>query len=361
MLVIAVIAASLCSPLVARSARSALVIPIGHTTEETGWMTFCFRLRFNVASTYIVSDQAALVFDPGPPSVVLSQADGARSLGKARRLALYGNGYDTENSARSAGEEWRRWLTAALARCYIGAMFADRAEQPQLTEAGLAFFAEVSPEGDRPAGIVPDVSGLVVNTCGTSETPASAWEVEVGGVAIGKPVARLEEAVILARQQDIPNSPEREVAFDLYGAAFFLSNPEARFITLVMAVETLLDEPRNRPEESVRLVDDFVSRVRGNQELSESERNSLSESLRSLRKESIGWAGRRLAASLKPRTYGGDDPVKFFSECYKLRSALVHGALPRPDSIQLHTKAAQLEHFVGDLLSGPLAQQPLHH
>lgn len=73
--------------------------------------------------------------------------------------------------------------------------------------------------------------------------------------------------------------------------------------------------------------------------------------------ESIGQAGRRLARTLEPRTYQGFAPATFFIRCYEMRSKLVHGHIPRPDRGEVDLLAANLETFVGDLLSGSLLHE----
>jgi hypothetical protein len=75
-----------------------------------------------------------------------------------------------------------------------------------------------------------------------------------------------------------------------------------------------------------------------------------------LKEESIGQAGRRLAAQLGERRYmdGNETPVQFFTRCYTLSSNLVHGHVPRPAESDVGSRAASLEVFVGHLISGEL-------
>jgi hypothetical protein len=47
----------------------------------------------------------------------------------------------------------------------------------------------------------------------------------------------------------------------------------------------------------------------------------------------------------------GMQPKRFFDECYRLRSQLVHGAYPRPSRELVDKTAAQLEVYVGDLIA----------
>lgn len=142
------------------------------------------------------------------------------------------------------------------------------------------------------------------------------------------------------------------LAFDLFSASFFQPSADGRLLMLMMAVETLL-ELRPRSEAAQNLVEQLIATTKASQ-ITESERRSLSESLSWLMNESIGQAGRELASRLEPRTYMDLRPKKFFTQCYKLRSDLVHGKHPRPDRDRTDLHAAALELFVGDVLSGPL-------
>jgi hypothetical protein len=83
-------------------------------------------------------------------------------------------------------------------------------------------------------------------------------------------------------------------------------------------------------------------------------KSSLLGSLRWLRFQSIGQAGRALAATLGNRTYLDMTPSKFFAHCYDLRSRLVHRATSLPERREVDAAVPQLEQFVADLLSREL-------
>lgn len=66
----------------------------------------------------------------------------------------------------------------------------------------------------------------------------------------------------------------------------------------------------------------------------------------------MGTAGRRLADRLGSRNYDGMSARLFFSKCYGVRGALVHGHVPRPAHDDVGLLAAQLGLFVGHLIAG---------
>jgi hypothetical protein len=120
-------------------------------------------------------------------------------------------------------------------------------------------------------------------------------------------------------------------------------------VMLMMALETMMDlAPRSA--EATRLVDELID-LTGASELPANEIQSIVGVLEWLRRESIGQGGRRLARTLGARRYADESPANFFTECYGIRSDLVHGGFPRPS---VDGRVATLETFVADLLSGEL-------
>lgn len=140
----------------------------------------------------------------------------------------------------------------------------------------------------------------------------------------------------------------------LYGASFFQKGPDARYLMLMAALEALI-EPQPRPATSIEHVKRLI-KLTHESGLPEPEIKSMAGTLEWLKEESIGQAGRRLAKRLGERRYmdGDETPVQFFTQCYKLRSNLVHGHVPRPTESDVGSRAANLEVFVGHLVSGEL-------
>ncbi|MGW2938368.1 hypothetical protein ACWDA7_42855 [Streptomyces sp. NPDC001156] len=109
-----------------------------------------------------------------------------------------------------------------------------------------------------------------------------------------------------AQLHDPLDGPER-LAFDLYSGSFFQPSADSRLLMLTMAIETLLDlQPRS--DAAKAHVTAMIEATEANADLTHSERELLRGSLKWLRDESIGQAGRRLARTLEPRTYSGNAP-----------------------------------------------------
>ncbi|MCI5122556.1 MAG: hypothetical protein D3908_15480 [Candidatus Electrothrix sp. AUS4] len=87
--------------------------------------------------------------------------------------------------------------------------------------------------------------------------------------------------------------------------------------------------------------------------LKKEDADSMVGALRWLKQESIRQAGKRLVAErLGDRMYADMNATKYFSECYDLRSSLVHGGTH--DRKKLNKLASHLPHFVSDLLTIPI-------
>jgi len=141
---------------------------------------------------------------------------------------------------------------------------------------------------------------------------------------------------------------KQELATELFCSAHFDSPFRSRFLTLMTALEALLDYQVR--SDAARMVVTDLQSVVANSALDEAEKQSLAGSLRWLHQESIGQAGKRIAATLLPTgTYGGHDAAKYFRKCYDLRSTIVHSGRV-PDDVDLLDESNELHRFVGDLL-----------
>jgi hypothetical protein len=322
---------------------------VGLLAVDSWLMTWCFRLRFDLgASAALTYDAAEWVIRDGPPErITLRPADGNTTIAEARRLSLHGRGYATESEAAAAGTQCGGWLILAFASLNVGADFGDRALIGMVTPVGLADMSLAA--GTR---VLNDVHGLMTYEC---EPQPRFVRVGTPTLQVGHAHQRLADAfnraIALAA---VPTSRQR-LAYDLYAASFSESTADARFVMLMMALETLL-EPQLRSDEAQLLVDELIATTRQSG-LPIGEIRSIEGTLKWLRQESINRAGRRLASRLGGRTYHEEDPETFFTRCYTLRSQLVHGSDPRPSRTEVDQRAAQLELFVGHLIGESLLER----
>jgi hypothetical protein len=318
---------------------------------STGPPGFCFRIRFRLGVTaHIAAAGEELVLaseEEHGEQVAVRPRDRGTALNDARDLVLVGAGYATAETAEQAAARWVPRLQVALARLHLGADFGLRAPRSGITKHGLRMFEQ---QVGRP--VVHDAHGrVVVYEC---DPPPAFVSLGPLTAVVGKSADRLVKLMRAAAELDVALDERQQLAYDLYSASFFEHNADTRFLTLMMALETLIEQ-HPRSEAAVGHLRALIDQTRASG-MPAAEVTSLVGSLEELAaRESVGSAGRRLARKLGDTEYApGESPPKFFTECYALRSALVHGEYPRPERGEVGSRAAALESFVGDLLGFPL-------
>ncbi|MFG1818800.1 hypothetical protein ACGFIF_33900 [Kribbella sp. NPDC049174] len=308
-------------------------------------MAFRFRLRFHLPARCrlgIEVPEIALTDPEENFSVVLKSPGDKRAIAESDELLLVGASWQSADAASHAATLWRGYLQVALARIGVAADFGDRAPGGgRISVDGSRIFTEST--GVR---YFEDVHGILVYDDVEKAVFGRANSLQLQVV---KPKQWLQAAVSEARARAVTQGPAEQLAYDLYSGSFFQPSADARFMMLMMAFETLAEQ-NPRPKEIGDLVDGLIQSL-GEADLTESDKQSLKGGLRDLKRESVGQAGRRLAKTLGDRTYIEMSPTEFFNRCYKVRSNLVHGAVPRPSRDEVDNLAATLELFVGDLIA----------
>ena len=300
-------------------------------------MTFCFRIRCILGATGLESQEAQWVLatkDHHGEDVVVRPSHGD-ILSNTRHLVIEGSSYDSEPAALEAGQRWMATVQTVFARMAIGADFGDRAPNGIRTDA--------------------DLHGLAVFAC---DPPPKFVGAGPAMASVSKSGPAVLRALRTAAATNATMTPQQQLAYNLFSASFNEANVDARFVTLMMAVEALLPEVEHQKLVLEHL--ERLSEITRKSELPDEEQRPLLGRLRNLKYQSIGQLGRQIEKSLSDRTYMGDRPgepesaTTFFTRCYKMRSALVHGRYPRPASKAVTVRAEHLKHFVADLLAGEL-------
>lgn len=314
-------------------------------------MAYTFRVRFKLSRVRIQSEAAAelRINDEadGRGAVTLRPRDAGIELSDADELVLTGEPYASDEAAAAAAQRWVTRLRRAFARLNIGADFGGRAHTSAFTDAGLRWLEETT----RERRMLNDVHGIMV----FESEPAPKFAKSDVTAVVAKPAERVIEMVETAARLGVAMTEREELAYDLYSASFSEQSADARFVMLMMAVETLI-ELQPRSQEVAALVGELIATTERSS-LPPGEITSIIGSLNWLYSESIGQAGRRLAKSLGDRRYAEEEPGRFFTRCYDLRSKLVHGYHPRPERGEVDARAATLEVFVSDLLAGALRDE----
>jgi len=307
-------------------------------------VALCLRIRFTLGAGLEISSSASetSISDPVEGKTVTLKAQRESTFTDSKHLSLVARPFHSEGEAEKSAERWIGVLKTAFAHVNVGADFGDRAPKSVATKAGLEMLEAES--GQR---VLNDTHGVSIYQC----EPQPLFVRGEASAVVGKDLNRVLEAIDLAIEHCAEMTASERLGYDLFAASSNEGSADARFVMLMMAVETLID-PRPRTT-AVRAHVDALIEATENAEISKSEVQSIVGTLRWVQEESIGQAGRKLAARLGTRTYmnGAESPARFFTQCYELRSALVHGRYPRPSRAEIGDRAASLERFVADLLS----------
>jgi len=143
------------------------------------------------------------------------------------------------------------------------------------------------------------------------------------------------------------------LASEIYASSFFDVSSRSRFITLVTAVEALL-EPLKRSDGVQALVEELEAKTRQST-VDKLTRDSIISSLERVRYQSISQAGRTLAHTLIPNElFDGQSSVEFFTRSYNLRSQILHYGKIADEKVDICHLANVMETFVARLLLAAL-------
>jgi hypothetical protein len=305
---------------------------------------YAFRIRFVLAETVRLGlnhpEITMASSEADGEDVVLRCTDPDAEISKARTLLLIGQPYGSDEDARAAASRWSDWLQIAFADCNVGADFGDRAIGPGQWAPDAR--AEVDAAND--IELLPDVHGIMTFAL----DPRKMFTSVSGQGTLGVPGDKVMQAIRSARAHSATMTSAERVAYDMYSASFSQPSADARFLLLMVAMEALI--PRSQRDADTRSHIERMIEATQSSELPDQEIRALTGSLRSLRYRSIGQAGRALVRGLEPRQYMELTPVKFFTKCYDLRSALVHGTDPLPPRSAIDLHWANLTLLVSDLI-----------
>lgn len=311
-------------------------------------MTYSFRLRVDRSPTDTINveeEEYAISSNEDNITVSLRSGEKNKILKDSNKFALIGSGYNSKDDADKDGIKYQTALMLAFARIGLGADFGQRALKSVFTEHGIKW-AEEHFGAPR---VLNDVHGLMVYP---SEPKPGFISQVVNLLRQANPEAFRKE-MDKALEVEVDLTEKELLAFTLFNASFFQHNADSRFLLLVMAVEALV-EPTPRSDDAIELVNQLIDQAK-NSALQTKERDSIVSKLRELRNESISQAARHLVTTRLgvEKQYGELTPGSFFTECYRVRSRMVHGGTPYPTIEEVGALTAPLETFVSDLLTVP--------
>lgn len=308
---------------------------------------FRFRLRFDLAQAYRIGSDLdeldLLALASGEHLQLRSGATGSPIKDHAR-AAVVGGLYGTPDEARAAAEKCKRALLCWAVEQRVGIDFGDGKQRSMVTKAGLAILQE-----KHQCPVRNDIHGIDVY----EHADNLKFVCVDANAQVGKNPATLIETVCREYVGDRKLTEKQLLAGEIYTSSFFDISARSRFITLVTAVEALLEPPK-RTDNVQTLVEDLMSRTRQST-VEEATKTSIVGSLQWLRNDSIGQTGRSLARRLLPEErFDGQSAADFFSRCYSLRSQLLHHGSIGDGSVDTLHLANTMEAFVAHLLLASL-------
>jgi hypothetical protein len=302
-----------------------------------------FRLRFNFPEAYRIGSDVEeielLVLPLGERIRMRSGAIGT-PIKDCTQVAVLGGPFASEDQARDAAEKAKRALLYWAIEQRLGIDFGSRKQRSMATNAYLAMLKKQHGHPFR-----NDIHGIDVY-----EHVEKLMFVKPDAKAtVGKSLPKLIDTF----QREYTNSrnlTEKQVlASEIYASSFFDVSPRSRFITLVTAVEALLELPKRSDEVEI-LVTELKAKTQQSK-LDKLTSNSIISSLDKLRYQSIGQAGRMLASYLIPKEhFDGQSSADFFTRCYDLRSQILHQGKITKKSVDIRQLANIVEQFVQRLL-----------
>lgn len=302
-------------------------------------MSYTFRWRIKISEIYKlgIDEEEIVVSEIYNKRIILRSHKKGQSIKNSNELILKGTGYETKETAKLASEESRDRLSLAFSQLRLPANFGDRAAHSQFFKSGLKML-----EKQFSSAVLNDTHGLQIYK--TELNPKFA-KLEGSKLIL----IRSSDSIIKMLTSSFTNkiffSEKKRLAYELFSASIFSSYVDSRFMLLMMAIETLIEQKDRSIEER-----DEINKLIEILKLSSiAEKESIINGLNQLKKESVGMAGRRLASQLSDN-YMEKNPRAFYNFCYNLRSKLVHGAVPRPGFDDISKVNASLEQFVADLI-----------
>jgi hypothetical protein len=302
-----------------------------------------FRIRFHFSGgNHINSEVEKLLVLQESGGAIIRLHSGARgsAIKDHSRASLIGGPYPSAADAQAAAERTKRALLIWAVRNRVGIDLGGRQPRSVITAAGLELL-----EKQIGGPVRADIHGIDVYEH-IDGLVFVALDVDA---KIGKAAAAFVEEVAAAVATPVSLSAKQELAGEILSASYFDASDRSRFVTLITAVEALLDPPP-RPAAVQHMVERMEQIIKEG-ELDEGHRASMLGSLQWLKRESIGQAGRALADRLLGgKVYDGQEPARFFTFCYELRSSILHlGKVPAEitDFLSVCTTAHT---FVCDLL-----------
>jgi hypothetical protein len=277
-------------------------------------MPFGFRLRyFAPAGTCLENDAHEVTFRlPGCPTE-LSLTHEEKATGALPNspeiFNIDGDGFATEEAARSVGIQLKKTLSVYSARLGLGfEVGQDR------SAGGLAKAVREDIRSQFGVDVRPIINGLDVFD---TSIPIKRLRIHATG-SVTRPLRNFPES-LKTEFKDWSLTEKHTLALSLYNASTYEVDPEARFLSLISVIEVLVHR-KPRSEGITSFLSACIKSIDEQEVLAASEQETICNGLGNLKKQSIGEACQELVQSA-----GGN--VELIRRCYKARSELLHDGM----------------------------------
>jgi hypothetical protein len=310
-----------------------------------------FRLRFNFSGVYHINSEAdkikLLDLSPGEHITLVSGSSGA-PISKQNKVAVIGKSFTSKSQAKAAAEKCKRALLYWAIEQRVGVDFGGGKQRSHITEAGLKHF-----EKQLGCPVRQDIHGIDIYEH-IEKLKFVDFDVKP---KVGKNPKKLIDTFKSEYMKSRHFTEKQLLASEIYASSFFDVSARSRFITLVTAVEALLEQPR-RSDDVEALVEEFKDKVRQST-VDENTKASIIAGLDDLKKQSIGQAGRALSRRLLPdELFDKESSDAFFTSCYNWRSQILHAGKIADEAVDMWHLANVMEEFVNKLLIAALNNEP---
>jgi Apea-like HEPN len=305
---------------------------------------FSFRNRLIISSPLAAPDDRSRFVVPGDSDgelVEILGPQGDEKIQDAMELRLRGSGYDAPEDAIDAGKLWRDRLTVAFAH-YEKGIEIGSSEAPEVPEwsGGQPYFIY------QLGRVMRDAPKLTVFP--TNQEPNWGGFFAEGVVAHG--IERfIDGHLAWVRERECRLNAQQQLAYKLFHASLFESNPEARYILLFTGIEALIPE-RFRAEPYINALEQLRSYLATLDDVERSIKDSIRGFLSYKDNESIRYRGRNWVQFLAGDTFGDKTPEEYFLHAYEARNSLAHGNVGRPTAESLNQQIPELRRYLLALL-----------
>ncbi|HLE08779.1 MAG TPA: hypothetical protein VI914_04050 [Thermodesulfobacteriota bacterium] len=310
--------------------------------------TYAFRIRFLLPEDRIINYDGKILEIPlsiSDKKLLLKSFSTSKKISESNNLVIFGRGFSSHEEANDCGSRVKNSLLVCGANLQMGIDVGKDTSRGVLSN----HFMDMVRKGG--AKLLNDIHGLSVYK---EEEDMPVFFGSVGGTFIsGSSSSKFVEVLTKIYNENPELSDKQTLALELYGAAHFETSLRARFLTLVIAIESLC-QYESRAENTLKFLKTLEDLTTKDSTLEKAEKESLLSALRNLKYQSIANSCGKLI-KLHQREFSIGDAVEFFKQCYKIRSAILHTGQPSRE-IRLGTEVSKLDRFVSELLVADILQ-----